>query len=54
MYSYKYVYRFVQYETDNLDQCSPYTLQIQPLYADQQLAPKIVEFRFVRIILLKK
>jgi len=36
---------YIKYETENLEQCSPYTLQIQPLYGEQDLVPKIVEFR---------
>lgn len=36
---------YLKYETDNLDHCSPYTLQIQPLYREKSLAPKIVDFR---------
>ena len=36
---------YLKYETANLDHCSPYTLQIQPLYGEKSLAPKIVDFR---------
>lgn len=35
----------IKYESDNLDQCTSYTFQIQPLYNDIDLVPKIVDFR---------
>jgi len=36
---------YMKYETSELDHCSPYTLQIQPLYGEQRLPPKVVDFR---------
>ena len=36
---------YLEYNVDNLAQCSQYTLRIKPLYADVDLAPKVVEFR---------
>ena len=36
---------YLKYETDNLERCSPYTLQIKPLYMEKDMAPKIIDFR---------
>lgn len=36
---------YLKYETDNLEHCSPYTLQIKPLYMEKDMAPKIIDFR---------
>jgi len=36
---------FLSYSASDLEQCTAYTLQIQPLYPDMELDPKIVEFR---------
>jgi len=35
----------IQFDTEDLDHCSAYTLEIQPLYDGQELTPKIVNFR---------
>jgi len=36
---------YLEYNAENLAQCSSYTLEIKPLYDNVDLAPKVVEFR---------